>query len=224
VATTTSPPWPQTLGQTLGAGQHGLRLREIVGAGAKGQQGHRKTDARCQVQQGTRDRRIADQHQGGGRQHRIDEELERAAGMAGHAELQHVVELHLAALGLGRDADLPRLPVTQRAAYRLDHGRLGAAAADPAVDAAFGADHSFVTRLGRSGSHRLEHGHQGKGLTTLAQSARFGHPEVMVHGRVFQCRWCCAARRSARPASGRQLSMQPRARVKAMACGAERVG
>ena len=98
------------------------------------------------------DRGVADHRDGGGGDHRLEEDLQRAAGQAGVDDGQRPVGVGRRPVALGRDAEQQRLArVEQGQALRPD-GRLGAGAADEAVDRAVGQDHGLVAGLGRRGA------------------------------------------------------------------------
>jgi len=94
--------------------------------------------------------------------------------MAGHAELEHIIEFAhrtaLAGLRVGRDPDHPRATIGQGKPHGAQNRRLGAAAADPALHETVGADHGLVARPRRRGRLHPQHADEGKGLVLLLQA------------------------------------------------------
>src|SRR3990167_3579566 len=131
--------------------QYAGGVRVVAALCAFGHQSHAQANAGRQPRQRPRHRRITEHGELGGGQHGVDEELQCAARMAGHAELQHVAQRALGGLVGRGDADALWLAAGQRLAHGFHHGGLGAAAADPAVDLAVGGDERLVAGLGWSG-------------------------------------------------------------------------
>ena len=135
-----------------------------------------------QAHQRTRHGRVAHHHQCGRGQDRVNEQLQRAARMAGHAELEHIAQIAFGAFIRWCDADFASLPVEQRTAHGFDDRRLGAATTDPAVDLPIGGDDRFVARLARGGRLGAQYRDQGKRLSRTLQAGGLGDPFRAVHG------------------------------------------
>ena len=126
---------------------HAVCIRIVGHLRALRHQRHREADAWRQLHQAGSDRRAADDHHLGARQQRVDEELQRAARVARHAELEHVAEVAFVAFFGGRDADHASAAVLQGLPHGSYDGRLRTAAADPAVHLAIGSDDGFVPHV-----------------------------------------------------------------------------
>jgi hypothetical protein len=85
-------------------------------------------------------RGIADDHQVRHRQHRLDVDLERSLALAGDRDHGHAVRYRRAELFRGPKQQQPGRSLRHHPLCLADHHRLGAGAADPAVQLALAGD------------------------------------------------------------------------------------
>jgi hypothetical protein len=164
------------------AGHHALGIGKAPCLGPVRHHRDRQPHARRQRRQRQRQRRIAHHHEPRARQHGVNKQLQRAAAVAGHAELEHVLQLALSALFRRRDANQARSPIGQRLAHRAQHRGLRAAAADPAALDALGTDHGLVAGPRRGRSLHAQHADQAEGLALALQALGMGKDVEAGHG------------------------------------------
>ena len=160
------------------------------------------------------------------RQHRLDEHVHGSLARA------HVLgEAHAGALVAGRDAlllqhvgrlhrDEARLPVRQRVAGGLEHGRARAAAADPAFrDRAVRQDHRLGAGLGGGRRDRAHHGRERERLALGLHGGDaiedVGARRSMVRSSRDRARAPPGSRDCARARTGRRRAAPPACRAPA---------
>src|SRR5580700_11303903 len=99
---------------------------------------------------------------------RVNEDVERSAARARRCHGQLTSVAYLERLYVGADAHQPRQAVTHRDERLATHERLGAAAADPAVQLAVIGDHGLVAGMRRRRRFRAHHSRE------CARTARRG--------------------------------------------------
>ena len=118
----------------VGRAMDPLGTRERVGLGDRIDDRHLPAGGRAERRQRPGDRRRADEPEVRGGQMRFHVDLQRATRVAGHDELDDAVGAAALARAVARQPQQPRLAVAEGAQSLADDDRLGAAAADPALD------------------------------------------------------------------------------------------
>ena len=120
----------------VGADDDPLGAREGVGVGDRIEDRDAPAGGRAEADERRGDRRRAGHPQDRCRQMRFHVDLQRAPRMTGHDQLDHAVAAAALARDVLREPEQPRLAVDERPERLADDHRLGARAADPALDRA----------------------------------------------------------------------------------------
>src|SRR4051794_4465927 len=123
--------------------------RERVGVGDRVDDGHSPAGRRAKRRERAGDRGRPDDPEEWCGQMRFHVDLQRAPRVAGHDELDDAVGPPSLARTVLRQPKEPRLAIADRPQRLADDDRLGAAAADPALDRAVGEDDAGRARPGR---------------------------------------------------------------------------
>ena len=149
VATTTAGAVSGSRPRDVGAGHDPFGAREGVGIGDRIEDRDAPAGRRAERDERAGDGRRAGDPQDRRWQMRFHVDLQRAPGMTGHDQLDDAVPAPALGRRVLRQPEQPGLAVDERAKRLADDDRLGAAAADPALDRAVRMDDP-----GRAGTRR----------------------------------------------------------------------